>query len=235
MFTKIKNALCLAILLSGYQIVSPGYALASTLSIYLSPPRVQESSVEEAVVETFNDKKPGALEAEGKFAIGTYNNQSLGASILEGSITGGARSSRYLYSGPISISIDSSAGYVGFWLATIDGDNQVELYDTSANLIATISGKGIDSYLASHKSVTDQEGVSYSASEYKGNPNVNPEQDTSPQKRQNYVYVNAFVDGSERIGSMVIRNSSIEIDNISIAYRSISPDKRLIHVGDFEF
>lgn len=211
---------------------------AANVSVYLSPPREQEASNVDSVVESFNSLRTGPMAAETPLAIGTLENPMATAKIIDGSLTGGARLSKYVMGSPFKIQFEYPTSYVGFFWSTMDADNQIELYDISNNLILKLSGSQMSGFFAKHPTVTNGDGIVYSALSYNGNPSVDPKianKKNSYSLGLKYLYCNIFVDGTERISSMIVRKGSLEIDNIAISTKHAEPDSTMIPIFSFDY
>jgi hypothetical protein len=210
-----------------------GFSHASTVSVYFSPPKVQESSGTDFLVETFNQHKVGALDDVYHLSIGFIENPNATAKVEPGSITGGARLSNYLMGGPFEIKLTYPTNYLGFWWATVDADNIIELYDVSHNLILRLTGAQISEFLSNSPNIVGGDGVGYASEIYKGNPSFNKNEaavKNKPSSSQNYLFCNIYLDGPERINSIIIRDGLFEVDNISVSLRNIEPDTSMIPV-----
>ena len=211
---------------------------AANVSIYLSPPRVQETSNIDSVVESFNSLKPGPMAGETPLAIGTLENPMATAKVFDGSLSGGARLSKYVMGSPFKIKFEYPTSYLGFWWSTMDADNQIELYDISDNLIFRLNGSQVSNFFAKHSTVTNRDGVVYSTIAYNGNPSVHPKISSSKNRyasSQKYFYCNIFVDGPERISSMIVRKGLFEIDNIAISTKYADPDASMIPMFSYDY
>ena len=218
-------------------LVSP-MLFAANVSVYLSPPRVQETSEMDAVVESFNALRTGPIAAETPLAIGTLENPMATARIVDGSLTGGARLSKYVMGSPFKIKFEYPTSYVGFFWSTMDADNQIELYDISNNLILKLSGSQMSGFFAKHATVTNGDGIVYSSLSYNGNPSVDPKIAIKKNRhtlRLKYIYCNIFIDGPERISSMIVRNGLFEIDNIAISKKYAEPDASMIPMFSYDY
>lgn len=211
---------------------------AANVSVYLSPPRVQETSNVDSVVESFNSLRSGPMAGETPLAIGILENPMATAKIVDGSLTGGARLSKYVMGSPFKIKFEYPTSYLGFWWSTIDTDNQIELYDISNNLILNLVGSQIFGFFAKRSTVTNGHGIIYSALSYNGNPSVDPKIANKKNKYTlglKYLYCNIFVDGPERISSMVVRKGLFEIDNIAISTKYAEPDASMIPMFSYGY
>ena len=211
---------------------------AANVSVYLSPPRVQETSNADSIVESFNSLGQGPMAAETPLAIGTLENPAATAKIVDGSLTGGARLSKYVMGSPFKIQFEHPTSYLGFWWSTMDADNQIELYDISNNLILKLTGNQMSGFFAKHATVTNGDGIVYSSLSYNGNPSVDPK----IAKKKNryslglkYLYCNIFVDGPERISSMIVRKGLFEIDNIAILTKYAEPDVSMVPMFIYDY
>lgn len=211
---------------------------ASTISIYISPPKVQASSKSDVIVEMFNKFNPGILPATGHLAIGSYENPLGKARIQSGSITGGAGLTKYIMGGPIRIVFDSPSNYLGFWWSTMDTENQIELYDVTGNLIIMLNGKQMDQFFSRNENLVGVDGNLYSPKQYNGNPFVS-HRDADRYYRyslfKKYFYLNLFVDGPDRIHTMIIRGDLFEVDNIATSVRYSEPDESMIPMLNLEY
>lgn len=211
---------------------------AANVSVYLSPPRVQETSNVDAVEGSFNSLSLGSMAAETPLAIGTLENPMATARIVDGSLIGGARLSKYVMGSPFKIKFEYPTSYVGFFWSTMDADNQIELYDISNNLILKLSGSQMSGFFSKHSTVTNGDGIVYSSLSYNGNPSIDPKianKKNSYSMGLKYLYCNIFVDGPERISSMIVRKGLFEIDNIAISSKYAEPDVSMVPMFIYEY
>lgn len=211
---------------------------AANVSIYLSPPRVQETFNADSVVESFNSLRTGPMAAETSLAIGSLENPTATAKVVDGSLTGGARLSKYVMGSPFKIKFEYPTSYLGFWWSTMDADNQIELYDISDSLILRLDGSQVSKFFAKHSTVTNGDGTVYSALSYNGNPSVDHKIAIKKNRYTldlKYLYCNIFVDGPERISSMVVRKGLFEIDNIAISTKYAEPDSSMVPMFSYDY
>ena len=211
---------------------------AANVSVYISPPRVQETSNVDSVVESFNSLSPGPMAGETPLAIGILENPMATAKIVDGSLTGGARLSKYVMGSPFKIKFEYQTSYLGFWWSTMDVDNQIEFYDISDNLILRLNGGQVSKFFAKHSTLTNGDGTVYSALSYNGNPSVDHKIAIKKNRYTldlKYLYCNIFVDGPERISSMVVRKGLFEIDNIAISTRYAEPDSSMVPMFSYDY
>jgi hypothetical protein len=190
------------------------------------------------MVETFNQHKVGTLDDVHHLSIGVIENPNATAKVEPGSITGGARLSNYLMGGTFEIKLEYPANYLGFWWATVDADNIIELYDFSHILILRLTGAQISEFLENNQNIMGGDGVVYASETYKGNPSFNKNEaiiKNKPSSSQNYLFCNIYLDGPERINSITIRDGLFEVDNISVSLRNIGPDPSMIPVFSSEY
>ena len=120
----------------------------------------------------------------------------------------------------------------------MDADNQIELYDISNNLILKLSGSLISGFFAKHSTLTNGDGIVYSSLSYNGNPSVDPKIAIKKNRyslRLKYLYCNIFVDGPERISSMIVRKGLFEIDNIAISSKYAEPDVSMVPMFIYDY
>ncbi len=145
---------------------------AQSLGMYLSPPGEQNTTRSGALVETFTGA-PGSLGASGTFAVGSYT--ATGGSRSNASQYGGAGGTGQFIggfgSGEVSVTVVGDRKYVGFWWSAGDGSNQIDFYDDSDNLLATVTTASLTALLSGGGTVTAINGSQYAKAAYFGNPN----------------------------------------------------------------
>ena len=213
-------------------------AQAQSLSLYLSAPGEQNTTRPGAIVETFDRGRQKPIPATGTWDIGTYEatinpnrigyhnteEQGEGPDLLEATPYGGANGNgQYLLilESPEKVTIDFlptvDVKYIGFWWPAGNIGNQIEIFDTSNNLLGTFTATGVFNLLNSPtggNTVPALNGQVYPRIAYKGNPNeMEPSSPNEP-----FAYVNILLEqSSASIGRVVLSGVNYEVDNFAIA------------------
>jgi hypothetical protein len=207
-----------------------------TLSIYLSPPGAQSTTVSGALTETFDtltaSTTPYTTAYISKAGIGTYTGSSADPyAIVAPNVYGGATDStsstptNYFAVGtestsenPVTLALTQPVSYFGFWWSAGDAYNRVALYSGSS-LYGTFSTADLLSFLNNGSgTITATNGTSYQTSAYFGNPNYSS---GSNDGTEPFAYVSFAITGAT-ITQIVFYNDStstgFESDNHSAIF-----------------
>jgi len=211
---------------------------ASQLSVYLSAPTVNSSTVTFSsggglTVETFNNQN--GVYSSYSSAIGTYSGtmkvqsaDSYGGASGTSYMTFGAQSSS---STPVTLTLKTPANYFGFWWSAGDANNGVGLYSAGTEL-AHLTTADIKALL-SGPTVTAINGTTYNSSAYNCNPG------TSQDCGEPFAFVSLIATGItfDKIvfdnsgttatgfesdnhtvanGTVVIPNSFVSVENLTV-------------------
>lgn len=205
---------------------------AQSLQVLLSPPKVQNTEIAGALVESFGTGAATSIAGGGgSWAVGSYSATT--GSLSPADRYGGAGGvERYLQvqGGPINVALTPGYEYVGFWWSAGDATNVITFYDnggkelirfTTAEILALLSGTG---------NITAIDETPYPKSAYFGNPNA-------PFQGQNagepYAYVNLILNNSSvKFGSVKIEGGNFELDNLALAHPLASPPVTWVPVSD---
>jgi len=205
-----------------------------TLSIYLSPPGSQSTTVAGAVTETFDALATGIHTSAyvSTAGIGTYTGSSTQPfAIMAPDEFGGATdstsssSTNYFAVGtesgsenPVSLTLAEPVSYFGFWWSAGDQYNRVALYSGSA-LYGTFSTADLLSFLNNGSgTIQAVNGTAYETSGYFGNPNITSGTNDASEP---FAYVSFAITGAT-ITQIVFYNEStstgFESDNHSVIF-----------------
>ncbi|QDV39070.1 PEP-CTERM sorting domain-containing protein [Tautonia plasticadhaerens] len=179
-------------------------ASATTVSLSVEAPGVQQSSFSNIVTEDFDSLSTGSTTLINS-AVGTYSAAAPGGMIVSADAYGGAYQTQYLAVGnqslpttSITLDLAGPATYFGFYFGAIDALNTVDIFD-GAELVASITRATILPLLGGDP-------------DYFGNPN------TGENTGEPYVYVNV-VATSGTFDRVLFSNPSgtgLESDNHSV-------------------
>jgi hypothetical protein len=208
-----------------------GTAGAATLSAYLSAPGEVATEINGATTETFNEVTLTGNQYNSNTLvspIGTYVSNSTRIPIIAADQYGGALGSQYMYVGTrtggdstvVTLTLNSSADYFGFWWSAGDAANEIQVYSGNA-LVATFTTASLTSFLST-PTVTALNGTPYVSSTYYGNPNAGPFNGQDSQEP--FAYVDLVATGFT-FNKLVLTNdasSGFENDNNSIFDGSVN-------------
>jgi uncharacterized protein (TIGR03382 family) len=175
--------------------------MAGSISLYISQPGQQTSSVTGTTVTTFDSLAPGNVTAPYVSPIGTYNASSTSpfnvqaANQYGGAINGATMTSYFTIgaqsgtSAPVSVRLNQDADYFGFWWSAGDANNGISLYNGSTMLAHFTTQMLITLLNGGAGQVTATDGATYNASSYYGNPN------TGQNGGQPYAFVDIVATG----------------------------------------
>ena len=210
------------------------YTIAGTLTVYLSAPGVQSSTVTGAATETFDALSTGTHTSAyvSTAGIGTYTGSSTGLfAIVAHDEYGGATDSNHTtptnyfalgsQSGSTSavyLTLTQPASYVGFWWSAGDQYNRVALYSGST-LYGTFSTADLLRFLNNGSGTINAiNGTAYQTSAYFGNPNMASGSNDSGEP---FAYVSFTITGAT-IDKIAFYNTSsgtgFESDNHSVIF-----------------
>lgn len=203
-------------------------AQSESLLAYIGAPDVQTSSVagnSGALTETFDSLPQGNQSTPYASAIGTFQfSPTAQAAILPADQYGGANGSKYMAFGaqsgtsaPITINLNGSYNYFGFWFSAGDTNNGITFYSNGAEF-ARFSTSNVLSLL-SGSTVTATDGTTYSSSSYFGNPN-GTNQDTG----EPFAYVEIVTTG----GSF----DTVVLDNSGTTGTGFESDNETVYAGN---
>jgi len=202
-----------------------GTAGAATLTAYLSAPGEVATQINGATTETFdevplvgNQNNSNTLSS----VIGTYVGNSTRIPIIAADQYGGANGSQYMYVGTrtggdstsVTLTLDHSADYFGFWWSAGDPANEIQVYSNST-LVATFTTASLTSFLST-PTVTALNGTNYVSANYYGNPNAG--QFNGQDSAEPFAYVDLVANGFN-FNKLVLTNdasSGFENDNNSV-------------------
>jgi hypothetical protein len=221
-------------------------ARGASISIYISPPSVQFSEVAGTTVATFDSLAPGNLTTPYASAIGTYNaspgapfhvnapDQYGGATDPANPTTPtnyftiGAQSGT---SAPVTVNLNQSADYFGFWWSAGDANNGVSLYIGSFLLTRFTSQTLLTMLNGGSGQVTAINGTKYNTSAYYGNPNAPLLRNTG----EPYVFIDLVANGVS-FDRVVFDNSGttssgFESDNHTVSWKPVAISGDHVLVG----
>jgi len=200
----------LALLTTTVALVSP--AGAGTLSVYISPPATQDTFVGGASTATFDGLTPNSNTTTPYVSpIGTYQySVSSPAAILVANQYGGAHGTQYMSLGaqshssaPITLNLNSSANYFGFWFSAGDKNNGISFYNGDEFLARYTTQTIVDILTPKTGTVTAVNNTVYNNSDYYGNPN------DGSNTGETYTYVDIIASGLT-FDTIVLDNSDTE-------------------------
>ncbi len=220
-------------------IASATYTITTTpgtLSIFLSPPGVQSSTVSGVLTETFDaltaSSTPYTTPYVSVAGIGTYTGSSAAPyAITAPNEYGGAIDStsstptNYFAVGtesdsenPVTLALTQPVSYFGFWWSAGDAYNRVALYSGNS-LYGTFTTANLLSFLNNGLgTITASNGTSYNTSSYFGNPNLAAGSNDSSEP---FAYVSFAITGAT-ITQIEFYNDStstgFESDNHSVIF-----------------
>jgi hypothetical protein len=209
--------------------VSVALLPGASISLSISAPGEQATFVGSALTETFNSPALGIRTTSFNAAIGVYQlNTNSALAILAANQYGGANGSNYVSLGaqsatytPVSLQLNASYNYFGFWWSAGDRNNGLSLYDGD-QFLARISTADITNRLSpTTGQVQAVNGSFYNNSLFYGNPN-----DLTQNTGEPYAYVSLIATGVT-FNRIVFDNSGttgtgFESDNHSVYFGSIS-------------
>jgi hypothetical protein len=205
-------------------------AQIESLAAYISAPGVQSSSQagnSGAETETFDSLPQGNETTPYASSIGTFQfSTTAQGAILAADQYGGANGTQYMAFGaqsgtsaPITINLNGSYNYFGFWFSAGDSNNGITFYSngtefarfSTANILSLLSGS----------TVTALNGSTYNSSAYYGNPNGTNEDSGEP-----FTYVEIVTTGTT-FDTVVLDNSGttatgFESDNDTVYFGSVA-------------
>lgn len=218
-------------------VASAAYTISpttGTLSVYVSPPAAESTTVSGAITETFDglSAKIYTTAYVSPAGIGTYTGSSTNpyAIVAPDEYGGGTDSSsntptNYFAVGtqsgstaPVTLTLSQPAAYFGFWWSAGDPYNRVALYSGST-LYGTFSTADLLTFLNNGQgTITAANGTQYQASAYFGNPNITSGNNDGGEP---FAYVSFVISGAT-IDSIVFYNtntsSGFESDNHSVIF-----------------
>ena len=230
--------------LLNFAIPSTGYG--ASISIYISPPSIQNSEVTGTTVATFDSLAPGNLTTPYASPIGTYAATTAApfhinaADQFGGAIdpanpttptnyfTFGAQSSS---STAVSLKLNQSADYFGFWWSAGDANNGVSFYIGNFLLLRFTTQVLLNLLNGGAGKVTALSGAKYNTSAYYGNPNG-----TNQNTGEPYVFIDLVAKGLS-FDRVVFDNSGttasgFESDNHTVKYTVAAISTDHVYVGD---
>jgi hypothetical protein len=236
--------ICLSVFLI---FVTSQIARAASISIYISPPAVQYTEVTGTIVATFDSLAPGNITMPYASAIGVYNaspgapfhinapDQYGGATDPANPtaptdyFTMGAQSGT---SAPVSVTLNNSADYFGFWWSAGDVNNGVSFYIGSFLLTRFTTQTLLTMLNGGSGKVTALNGTRYNSSAYYGNPNAPAGRNTG----EPYVFIDLVANGVS-FDRVVFDNSNtsssgFESDNHTVAWTPVSISGDHVFVGN---
>ena len=202
--------------------------MAGTLTVYLSPPSAQSTTVSGVTTETFNSLSTGVRTTPYVSAgVGTYTGSSTNPmAIAANNVFGGANNSKFFSVGsstnsinPVNLTLSQPAAYFGFWWSAGDQFNRVDLFQ-GTTLFATFSTQDLLTFLNNGVgNVTAISGATYQTSAYFGNPNISS---GNKDAAEPFVYVSFAITGAT-IDKLAFYNTSatgsaFESDNHSVIF-----------------
>jgi len=229
------------ILISGFSLQN---AAAQSLMAYIEAPGDESSQAtigqSGAVTENFNSATPGTYSTPYASAIGTFNFSPTSKGVIQAADQfGGANNTQYMAfgsqsntSGAVTINLNGSYNYLGFWLSAADANNGVTFY-SNGTAFARFSTSNIVSLL-SGSTVTALNGTTYNSSSYFGNPTAGPNKGADGSEP--FVYVEFF--SATAFNEVVLDNSGttgtgFESDNYTVDAGSLSAPGTDVPVGSF--
>jgi hypothetical protein len=224
--SKLVSAVLATVALCAATSVAKG----GTLTVYMSPPAAQSSTVSGITTETFDSLSTGVKTSAYSSAIGTYTGSSSNPfAILANNVYGGATDSTHTSptnyfavgsasssTAPVTVSLTHPAAYFGFWWSAGDASNRVDLYQ-GTTLYASFSTQDLLNFLNNGVgTVTALNGsTKYNTSAYYGNPNLTSGSNDSGEP---FVYISFAITGTT-VDTIKFYNtgtaSSFESDNHS--------------------
>jgi RHS repeat-associated protein len=208
--------------------------VTGTLTVYLSPPGAQSTTVAGAATETFDALSTGIKTSAytSTAGIGTYTGNSTDPfAIVAPNVYGGATDSNHTAptnyfavgtesgsTNPVYLTLTQPASYFGFWWSAGDEYNSVALYSGST-LYGTFSTADLLTFL-NHGSgtITALNGTTYDNSAYFSNPNITSGSNDSAEP---FAYVSFVITGAT-IDKIAFYNTSLstgfESDNHSAIF-----------------
>jgi hypothetical protein len=216
-------------------------AFGQSLTLYVSPPREQNTTRFGAIVEDFNRGVQSPIPASGTWKVGTFTTtiNGLYPQFRAANLYGGAGGTgQYLFtyyvdggsSDKVRVDLLPSVPvrYLGFWWQAGNAGNTIRIYDTASNLLATFNASTIFNLLSGPGNVTAIDGTEYPKAAYSGNPNLPAAGNTS----EPFAYVNLRLEGSSgTIGRIDISGANFEVDNLAIA-PTVSTDQKWVPAGE---
>jgi hypothetical protein len=225
--------------------VLPGHA--STIAVYISPPAVQYSEVGGTTVATFDSLAPGNVTTSYASAIGTYNatpgspfhvnaaDQYGGATDPTNPATPtdyftfGAQSGT---SAPVSVTLNQSADYLGFWWSAGDVNNAISFYSGNFLLARFTTQMLLTLLNGGSGQITAINQAKYNTSSYYGNPNAPAGRNTG----EPYVFVD-IVSTGVWFDKVIFDNSGttssgFESDNHTVASTPVTLSGDHVFVGN---
>ncbi len=177
----------------GLALAMPAAARAGVI-MTVEAPGVQYSQQANAVVETFDDPMLLGPHTALASAIGNYTASPNGAVVVVGDNFGGSNQTQYIAIGAqsgqtdLTLTFNTAQSYFGFYFAAIDGQNLVQAFDESNNLVQTVNDSTVYPLLMNDPA-------------YFGNPNL-PGVNTG----EAYVFVNLFGTMGTKFSKIVFSN-----------------------------
>ncbi len=222
-------------------------ARGASISFYISPPAVQFSEVAGTTVATFDSLAPGNLTTPYVSAIGTYSasaaspfhvnapDQYGGATDPANPTTAtnyftiGAQSGT---SAPVTVNLQQSADYFGFWWSAGDANNGVSFYTGSFLLTRFTSQTLLTMLNGGSGQVTALNGTKYNTSAYFRNPNAPSGRNTG----EPYMFIDLVANGVS-FDRVVFDNSGttssgFESDNHTVSSIPVTISGDHVLVGD---
>lgn len=203
---------------------------AASVNVYLSPPGVQDTSVNTAEKEGFDSLATGVRGADFVSGVGTYRLSSTAAlAIIPGDVWGGANGSNYssvgkqsATTGSVQLDLLGARSYFGFWWSAIDPVNVVQLY-SAGSFIGQITRNDIVGFLSGSSNVSSIGGAVHPTASYYDNPNL-----PGSNPLEAYAYIH-FVATGVTFDRVVFFNTSLntgfETDNLAAsATAPVLPD-----------
>jgi len=230
---KVTNYSPSAVATAAYTITTS----SGTLSIFLSQPGAQSTTVAGAATETFDaltpKKSPTPYTTPYTSTLGIYTGGSTAPfAILAHDLYGGATDSstsstltNYLAVGsasgstsPVYLTFAQPVSYFGFWWSAGDASNRIALY-SGTTLYGTFSTADLLTFLKNGSgTITATNGTAYQTSTYFGNPNLAAGSNDAPEP---FAYVSFSITGAT-ITKVAFYNtntsSNFESDNHSAIF-----------------
>jgi hypothetical protein len=241
-----------AVLAAGVISSSPLIAGASggEISLYLSAPYVQGSHVSGAGVsrESFDSLSTGTRNSEtiamgtmstasGTFQIenaGDYGGAWVGPDVSAPSKASGSdeTGTRYVSNqdNEVSISLTSSAKYVGLWwsagnsVSTCSSCNTIKFFSGAAEVMSMNEAQ-VASVLA-QTNVSRVDGGTHPSANYRGNP----KKVAAASPDENFAYLNLFISGGQSIDRIVLSGNGFEFDNVVTATSEFAPTASMVFI-----
>lgn len=144
----------------------------------------------------------------------------------------------------ITLTLEDSVSYVGFYWTSGGAGNQVAFYDASDRLIATFTTDRITEVLGSSRTsevtlAAVRTDIVYKQRSFFGDPaghvSLAPTQDSSrPDNNNIYTYLNLYVGGSIQVKKIVFSNSAggFEFDNLTTSTTAQSPAESMVKLSE---